>query len=400
MLYQSALYLPFLAVSLALYWGFASTPRRRSRFLATASLAFFLALGLERYSLETTLFHLTSLCIAAVVVFYCGAKLRRRPGGPLLYAAMAFALAPLVAYKYLPLSGAADSTLAWVVPLGISYFTFKHIHFLIESSRGNFAAVGLDDYFAYITFFPMFGAGPIERLHNFAPQLASRHWQAGDFALGVERMVIGAIKKFVVADLLLAPFLPPADLPLESFLAQPWPVVVLACVVRFLHTYADFSGYTDMALGTARLFGLRLMENFAYPLLRSNLAEFWRAWHISLSSFVRDYVYFPVLGRWRRPTLALLLTMVLIGLWHAGNPGWALWGLHHGCGLVFVAHFQRLAPRYAVLQAWRAGLPWRLFSTALTWFYVSLGFALTFRPASLESSLAPYGRILAPGFWP
>ena len=128
-----------------------------------------------------------------------------------------------MAYKYLPLSGAADSTLAWVVPLGISYFTFKHIHFLIRSSRGNFAAVGLDDYFAYITFFPMFGAGPIERLHNFAPQLASRHWQAGIFALGVERMVIGAIKKFVVADLLLAPFLPPPTCPSNPSWRSPGP---------------------------------------------------------------------------------------------------------------------------------------------------------------------------------
>jgi alginate O-acetyltransferase complex protein AlgI len=223
------------------------------------------------------------------------------------------------------------------------------------------------------------------------------HWRGEDFSLGLERIVLGAIKKFLLADLLLSALMPPAGMTGEALAAQPWHMVLFACFVKFLMTYCDFSGYTDMALGTARLFGIKLMENFNFPLLRSNLAEFWRAWHISLSGFARDYVYFYVLGRWRKPGLALMATMVSIGLWHSGSPGWFLWGVHHGLGLVVLSRFHHAAPRHQRLQRIRTTLAWRVCATLATLLYVSLGYALTFYPQHFASSVQLYLHIVSLG---
>jgi alginate O-acetyltransferase complex protein AlgI len=398
MLYQSSLYLPFLVVSLLIYWLALRTNRQRTIFLSVASVAFFLLLDISRVSLNTTLLHVGGMLALGIAVFWWAARLRRQSSGPALFAAILLCLLPLAGYKYLMPSILASLALPfWVVPLGISYYTFKHIHFLIESQRGKFEQCRLTDYLTYICFFPMFSAGPIERMDAFAPQLASLKWHADDFSLGLERIAIGAMKKFLLADLLLAILMPPESVSSTMLAALPWHTALFACLVKFLQTYFDFCGYTDMALGTARLFGIKLMENFEYPLLRANLAEFWRAWHISLSSFARDYIYFPMLGRWRRPALALMATMTSIGLWHGGSPGWVMWGMHHGAGLVLLARFHHVAPRYAALQRLRATLGWRLASTVTTWVYVSLGYALTFNAQHIATSLQLYLHIVTFG---
>lgn len=401
MLYQSVVYLPFLLLGLALYWLVLRTPGQRTLFLSIASVAFLTVLGLSRISAAATLLHIGGMLLLSLAVFAWGARLRRAPGSAALWLGIVVCLLPLACYKYLlPSLGAALHLPAWAVPLGISYYTFKHIHFLVESWRGKFGDTTPAGYFAYICFFPMFAAGPIERLGAFQQQLAELRWRGADFSLGLERIVLGAMKKFLVADVLLAMLMPPAGASVDALAAQPFGIVLFACAVKFLQTYMDFSGYTDMALGTARLFGIKLMENFNFPLLRSNLAEFWRAWHISLSGFARDYIYFPMIGRWRKPAPALLATMLAIGIWHSGAPGWVLWGLHHGVGLVLLARFQHAAPRYPRLQKLRTTLGWRIAATAATLSYVSLGYALTFYPATLASSLQLYLHILSLGSLP
>lgn len=147
--------------------------------------------------------------------------------------------------------------------------------------------------------------------------------------------------------------------------------------MKFLYVYFDFAGYTDMARGTACLLGIELIANFNFPLLSSNLAEFWRNWHIRLSRFLRDYVYFPMLAKYRDTILSLLVTMIASAAWHGINPGWLLWGVHHGIGLVCLARFQRNAPSYPWLTQLRTTHLWRAIATVTTWFYVVLGFAFT-----------------------
>ncbi len=152
-----------------------------------------------------------------------------------------------------------------------------------------------------------------------------------------------------------------------------------------------------MVLGTSRLFGFRLMENFNFPLLRPNLAEFWRAWHISLSSWARDYVYFPLMARYRMTGAALIATMLMIGIWHGPKPGWALWGLHHGLGLVLLSHYHRWVGGKSSIQRIRATIAWKFIGIAGVWWYVSLGFALTFDPRSVFSSLKLYLKVVTFG---
>lgn len=221
------------------------------------------------------------------------------------------------------------------------------------------------------------------------------HW--AHLTYGAERIVVGCFKKFVVADLLIAALLPPPALTAAAFENASWGAALFACLAKFLYVYFDFSGYTDMALGTARLFGIELMENFNFPWLRSNLAEFWRAWHISLSSFAPDYVYFPLLVSSRNTLLALVATMLAIAAWHGTSPGWLLWGLHHGVGLALLARFQRAAPRFAALQRLRTTAGRRLVATLSTLAFVSVGYALTWHPDDAALSLRIYGKLLGLG---
>ena len=159
----------------------------------------------------------------------------------------------------------------------------------------------------------------------------------------------------------------------------------------------EFSGYTDIAIGTGRLFGYELMENFRFPMLRPNLAEFWRAWHISLSSWVRDYIYFPILGVSRSPALAIVIAMVAMGLWHDFKPGWMLWGLHHGIGLAVLSLAQRWAATSVRVQKIRGTVPWRMAGILAVWWFVSVGHALTMHPDRWTNSLKIYLKLMTGG---
>lgn len=398
MLYQSTFYLPFLLISLGVYWLVLRTSFQRTLFLSLASTGFLGVFCLSRLSLEETAVQLGGMVLFSAAVFLWGGRLRRHKSSHDMWLGIVVCLLPLAGLKYFFPILSVDSVLPkWAIPLGISYYTFKHIHYIVESYRGKFGDARLADYFAYICFFPMFAAGPIERFDPFRQQLANLQWRGEDMSQGIERIVFGALKKFFVADLLLAALMPPAGMSVDMLTSQPPETVLFACLIKFLQTYFDFSGYTDMALGTARLFGVKLMENFNFPLLRSNLAEFWRAWHMSLSSFARDYVYFPIMGQWRKPGVALMATMLSIGVWHSASVGWFLWGVHHGLGLVLLARFHHAAPRFQRLQRLRAGLTWRVCATAATLIYVSLGYALTFYPSTASSSLQTYLHIVSLG---
>jgi len=259
----------------------------------------------------------------------------RRP--TLLAAGVCAAVSGLVAAKQ------------WLMPLpvGISFYMLQAIAWMVDSYRGNVAAPGgLFDYTLYLSFFPKLTAGPIARAEDFLPQLAKRPpfdsaalWEA------LTRIVLGLFKKLAIADN-LGVVVDPVFADLHASPAR----ILLATYAFAVQIYCDFSGYSDIALGTARLFGYRLPENFNWPYLARNPADFWRRWHISLSTWLRDYVYFSLPGLRARSKIPsyvnLSITMVACGLWHGFGWTYALWGLYHGLLLV-AYHARRVAAREA-----------------------------------------------------
>ena len=399
MLFQNALYFPFLCACLVIYWLVFRTARARMLFLAAASVVLLITLRADQSPLWVGAASLAGALGLAMFVFIAGHVLRTRGSTLLMIASIVVPLSVLLYFKYVTRWFPPLALFGGAVPVGVSYYTFKHIHYLVESRRGRFADATLPTYLAYIFFFPMFLAGPIERFTNFGPQAGAITWSWAEVSPAVERILVGMAKKFLLVDLLLSPMLPAPTLIADGAPTLHAIQVLAACFLKLLVTYFDFSGYTDMVLGTARLFGFKLIENFDFPLLRSNLAEFWRSWHISLSSWARDYVYLPILGRYRMTGPALLATMLTIGVWHGAQPGWALWGLHHGTGLVLYGNYQRWCESRPAMQRLRNRRTWRLVSMVFVWWFVSLGYALTFTPATFASSTHLYVKALSFGLF-
>ena len=272
------------------------------------------------------------------------------------------------------------------LPLGISFFTFHAISYVVDVYKRNAEAEHNVPRFAlYILLFPQLIAGPIIRWRDIAAQLRTRPQRLADFSVGVRRFVLGLGKKVLiantlgqVADRIFA--LPASDL------TTPLAWLGLACYT--LQIYFDFSGYSDMAIGLMRMFGFRVLENFNYPYIARSVREFWRRWHISLSNWFRDYLYIPLGGNQRGERRAygnLVLVFVLCGLWHGASWPFVLWGAWHGLFLVVerawldraLARVGLLAHAYALLAVMGG---WVLFrcetlTQAGTWYAALAGFA-------------------------
>ena len=223
----------------------------------------------------------------------------------------------------------------FVLPVGISFYTFQTIGYVVDVYRGEIPAERhFGKYAAFISFFPQLVAGPIERTKNLLPQIkAEHHFDYDSATYGLKLMAWGYFKKLVIADGLSQHVGKVYDAPqsYEGF------ALVLATLFFTLQIYGDFSGYSDIAIGTAKLFGVDLMTNFKSPYISQSLKEFWGRWHVSLSSWFRDYVYIPLggnrVGRCRHYA-NLLLTFLASGLWHGANWTFVLWGGVHGFGLI------------------------------------------------------------------
>ena len=221
------------------------------------------------------------------------------------------------------------------LPIGISFYTFQSISYLVDIYRGNvkaqrnFVKMGL-----YISLFPQLVAGPIVKYHNIAKQIDFRRVSLDGFSYGVKRFVFGLGKKVLIANVMgsLADNIMIGETGGSSIAA--W-VGVLAYALQI---YYDFSGYSDMAIGLSRMFGFRLLENFDYPYISKSIKEFWRRWHISLSTWFRDYLYIPLGGNRVAPYrvyVNLIIVFFATGLWHGANWNFVIWGMWHGMFLIF-----------------------------------------------------------------
>lgn len=270
-----------------------------------------------------------------------------------------------------------------ILPVGISFFTFQAISYVLDVYRGDTEPAKPLDFAVYLAFFPQLVAGPIVRAHELIPQLNQpRTLRHSDFTRAVVLIAAGLFKKMVVATYLAEALVDDVFAFPERFSSLE---VLLGTYGYAVQIYADFSGYTDIAIGVALLMGVRLPENFNQPYRADSIQDFWRRWHMSLSRWLRDYLYIPLGGNRggeRRRDRNLLLTMLLGGLWHGAAWPFVLWGLFHGLGLLVE---RRLGLR----------LP-RLVARLATFHFVCFGWIL-FRAESLDVAGAVVARLF--GAW-
>lgn len=365
----------FFAVVFAAYWALPA--RWRVPVLFVASMGFYACFG-SSYLL------LLLGCITAV--WAGGQWLAANPTKARLRLALVLAFAPLALFKYFDFaSGLLASALSAIAlpvspvllrlaqPVGISYYTFQAVSYLVDIYRGkqkpekSFFVCGL-----FLSFFPQIIAGPMTRPQVLAPQFTEERKFDYDTAIACAQLILlGLFKKMVVADSLAAW--------IGTYYRNGYQVysgsLLLLALFYTIQIYADFSGYTDMARGFAGLLGIDLAENFRTPYLSTSIKEFWGRWHISLSSWLSEYLYIPLGGsRVSKPRhcFNLMVTFVLSGLWHGASLMMLLWGALHGVYMVVGTLTKPLRNRmFAALHWSRESITARIFSTAITFCLVA-----------------------------
>jgi len=389
MLFNSYVFLlGFLPAAFLIYWFADKSDTWRTRVLIVLSLIF--------YGYWDVRF--VPLLIGSILVNWYGAKLYAASKSSALITCMiVLDLAVLGVFKYFnffaanlhAVFGVPLVRAHWALPLGISFFTFHHIMYLVDLRRGRASTYPLDKYALYICFFPQAIAGPIARWSEVMEQFGKRAFQPGwqqRCALGVTFVVLGLLQKIMLGDPLARIIYPvyqhAATGPLPA--GQGWLALAFGFQVLF-----DFAGYSDIAIGLGLMFGIVLPRNFDGPFRATSIVDLWQRWHMTLARFLRDYVFTPLSrvriggGRHRmtRALVAIMLTMALCGLWHGAGWTYVLWGTLQGVGIVFAAAWSRNLPSPPAIVGWAATLAFFLVTCVM------------FRAPTLEATLRIYHSI-------
>lgn len=388
----------FLNVVVAVAW-LIRTKTIRNAFLLLASYYFYAYWDFRFCGL---------LLLSTLVDFYCakwifgsGDSFRRRVG---LSISLIVNLGMLGFFKYFnffvesatPIAvalGMNASTLSIILPVGISFYTFQTLSYTIDVYRGKLRPTDrLLDFALYVAFFPQLVAGPIVRAANLLPQLAERpRFSRRRFYGGFQQLLRGAVKKVLIADRLGETVdVVFADVEMYSGVS-----VWIAVIAYAGQIYYDFSGYSDMAIGVAKLLGFRFPVNFRHPYLATSMADFWHRWHITLSTWLRDYLYIPMggsRGSMIRTDRNLMITMTLGGLWHGAAVTFLLWGVWHAAALIVQRRWvsyrcfthRRIEATSRLIAAWSAVM-----------MAVLMGWVL-FRSPDLATAMQVYERL----WWP
>ena len=385
----------FFPVVLALSWALMPHPRVWKPFILASSYLFYAAAS-PRYALLLAGVTLANQA-GALLVERSEDERRRRL---IMAATVAVDLGALGLFKYYgffagEIGSFLDSLglgmplplLTLALPIGLSFITFQAISYVVDVKRGLLRPASTLDFALYLSFFPHVVAGPIVRAREFIPQLASpRNPRDVAVGAGVVLIAIGLIKKVALADYLAREIVDPVFGVPEAYAA---PDVALAAYAYAAQIYCDFSGYTDIAIGVALLMGFVFPQNFNNPYRALSFRDFWRRWHMTLSRFLRDFLYIPLGGN-RHGKLAtyrnLMITMVLGGLWHGAAWGFVLWGTLHGAALVIEHALRDRGVRRP--PAWLAWL--------IVFNVVVFGWIL-FRAESLELAATFIGQLFVPG---
>jgi alginate O-acetyltransferase complex protein AlgI len=347
--------------------------------------------------------YLLLLAASSIANYLFGRLLRRRSTAGVLGVAVGFNVALLALFKYLlpALRGWNDASTtvfdSIILPLGISFWTFQAISYLVDIYLEKEVDPSVDEFALYMAFWPTVVSGPLCRLPAMLPQFRRANGSASDdFAAGISRLVQGVFMKLVLAELLNSGLSAgtgvSAGFAGNAATLTAFDVWALAAGYA-LQIYFDFAGYSNIAIGAARMMGIRVAENFAHPYLSQTPSVFWTRWHMSLSFWIRDYVFVPLstLGRSTRwHYTALILSMTIFGLWHGPRLTYVIWGAFHGFVLVGHRLLQRLNRRPA--------LHWGVFSTSLSWLatmsLVLIGY-LWFRADSVQPAWSMTRRLLS-----
>ena len=393
MLFNSyAFLLVFLPAALVIYALADPYPRARMPVLLALSLVF--------YGYWDVRF--LPLMVASILMNWLAAKWYvATKQGAIVTATIVANLAALAFFKYMNFFaetftafGVPLGPFSIVLPLGVSFFTFHHIMYLVDLRRGKTSEYELTRYALYIAFFPQAIAGPLARwhevMHQFGRQVYAPGWQR-QFALGVTFIALGLIQKTLLGD--------PIGRLIDPIYAQskfgPVPDGKSWLAMGFMFQILfDFSGYSDIAIGLGLLFGVQLPYNFAAPFRSNNLQDFWQRWHMTLMTFLRDYLFHPLanarIGRRHRLLqyfAAMIITMALCGLWHGPSWTFVLWGVLHGAGVVTVSLWRRYGRPLPYFVGWALVVAFAIATTPI------------FRAGSLEAAWNVYqGLATLPGW--
>lgn len=396
-LFNSFWYLIFLPIVVTLFWV---SPRfLRSGLLLVASYVFYMS--------WKPVYGLLILGMTAAN-YYIGLRIASSEGRKKhwLWAGIVLNLLLLAFFKYAYFTWDLASTVAKtagqalptiplqiILPLGISFFVFEFIHYIVDVSKGGKPVKSFVEFALFASFFPTQIAGPIKRYQDFIPQLTNDHkWSLGFLDSGLSLIVFGLFKKVVFADNLAVV--------VQSCFSRPdllSPVDMWLAVYAFaFQIYFDFSGYTDIARGSAMLLGYKVPPNFNLPYLSTSISDFWRRWHISLSTWLRDYLFVPTGGSrgnklftWRN----LLITMVLGGLWHGAAVHFVVWGAYQGVMLIIHKELQTVTDRITAFAAIKKTKWFYVFSVVLTFHLVCIGWVF-FRAETFENAMQIIRKLL------
>ncbi len=272
-------------------------------------------------------------------------------------------------------------TLSVILPVGISFYTFQTLSYTIDIYRGRMQPTrDFLDFALFVAFFPQLVAGPIERASHLLPQIQSPRQITWEKVSGGSWLILwGVFKKVVIADNVW----PLVEVVFAEGASPTGPEVLMASYAFGVFGYCDFSGYSDIARGLGRLLGFDIMLNFNLPYYTESLRDFWRRWHISLSSWLRDYLYIPLGGNRRHVYLNLWLTMVLCGLWHGAGWNYVLFGVYHGTLLCLYRATTPWRTRLFSFRTPAAQRAWRIVSIVITFHVVTLAWSI-FEPDSIQ----------------
>jgi alginate O-acetyltransferase complex protein AlgI len=361
MAYDSIGWLAWMWLTVGLYW---LSPRTwRLGVLVTISALFL-----------TSLSPVSAMILFGFVLLAHFSVNVREPTWRTTGAGVAIVIAVLCWYKLDRAASSEDLMHSVLLPLGISYYSFRVIHFMIERYKRHVRRISLHDLFGYLFFLPTLYVGPIHRIDDFIHDLRRQRFDPAMLSEGAERIVYGYGKILVLSNFLVedrfGTFIAGLGSP-ETAL-----VTYLSIVQDGLNLYLQFSGYSDIAIGFARLLGFRVLENFNWPYFQPNIAAFWRSWHMSLSRWCREYIYGVVVSLTRSPALGALCVMVVIGLWHEISFRFLAWGVYHGLGLVVWQWWNKLGVRLPeAAPNWMAGTV-HVAKVATTVHFVWFGFVI------------------------
>ena len=400
----------FMSVVLLLMlvgWRLPSVRGRQVLFLA-ASYLFYANWGIGFLSI---------LIISSLMNYTCGCALRRKVTAPRLWIGIALNLLPLAFFKYLPVLLEFGPAGSWqydlgrqiILPVGMSFWTFQGLSYLFDLYFEEESDPSLLEFCVYMAFWPTVLSGPICRLPSMLPQfrqLSPFSWD--DLSTGSLRIIQGVMMKFVLAQILASGWQPGGGINAGfDQMKGGWggvDVWLLGMGYGFL-LFFDFAGYSHMVIGTARIFGIRVAENFDRPFLSTTPSIFWTRWHMSLTFWIRDYVFYPLAAAGRRyswwPYLGLIISMTLFGLWHGAKWTFIVYGVYHGLVLVIHRLGQQMKRQFSVRLPRYLGA---FLSWGTTFALISVGFIffrandLTQAWTMLKSVLTPaaYGRFAMP----